>query len=207
MGDITGVILLIGILAVPISGIIIGTIVGDKIDNMRNEKQKYEYYRTHSDDDMTVGSCIFAVIFIISIIIGAWVVFSGLDRIKKAETNYDWVVVAKENIIAIKDTTGIEGKFRGGGMFISRGYIKENWQYVFYIKQGSNIKMMEARADVSNIIEDSNREPSYTRYRKQVKPYRIGLIEVNSHMLDDIYCDIVVPEGTVLEEYRLDLEK
>lgn len=125
--------------------------------------------------------------FMFSLIGGAVV---DVDRERKG--------VAYEQIVAIGDGGGVEGRF-----FLGSGTIKDVQYYFFYQKQGSGFIQSKIRVDQAVVYETDDIEPHIMTYEsKIVGKYKNWFID-NCETETDIF----IPVGSISRSFNLDLNQ
>jgi hypothetical protein len=114
------------------------------------------------------------------------------------------IVLEQEiELVALKDTNGVNGKF-----FLGCGNIHSNWYYVFYTKDpDGKIKFNRLSADDDDvsIVEEERQGGTLKVYGKEFakKSYKNwGLIPRSGSSKYEIH----VPKGTVITDFNLDLQ-
>jgi len=99
-------------------------------------------------------------------------------------------------LIALKDSNSTYGEFHGG-MFCSSGYLDEKLVYTYAYKTGDGgIKTQRVDADDSTIYYNNNPHADWITMTRKYWYYTEK----------KTICNIYLPEGSVVSDYRVDLE-
>lgn len=109
-------------------------------------------------------------------------------------------------LASLTDGTGIEGKI-SGGIFISRGYIKDTQNYSYYAKNNDGSFNLQKRdADKSTIWQDVSPDNAHVLITDKIEKCspRWWLLLCGEEKKSFYKADFHVPEGSITNEYRLD---
>lgn len=110
----------------------------------------------------------------------------------------EYVFHKQTELVAIQDTSGIQGRFfLGSGTFESRSY------YVFYQKYGDGIIFGRVPVEKAVLYEEERNNGLIKEYLKMNKERWYYLFGVPG---EQRRYDIIIPNGSILHDFRLDLE-
>lgn len=141
-----------------------------------------------------IGLSIAAIFFSVSMTLIVLLV-SSLIVSNCAETKYN--MISDTKIIALKDNQNMNGNF-----YIFGGYVDEDLYYYYATETEFGYKTEKIEAE-NTYIRYTNKEPHIERYCAEFVNNRAHLL--GFCMLDDKYI-IYCPEGTVTNEFKVDLE-
>lgn len=144
------------------------------------------------DLEVTIGqiiAIICAVFYIFSIVF----LFVGIGKLDKQSWNYSSTPYATEKIVSLSDSNQINGKFH-----LRRGYIGEKLYYKYMVDLGSGgYKANKVGADNTILFYDDD-------------TCRVEWYEKERHWLyfseTEKYQKIYVPEGSITDDYMIDLQ-
>ena len=125
------------------------------------------------------------------------IVLLGASKITTCCAEIDYNVVSDTKIIALKDNQNVNGSF-----YILGGYVDEDPYYYYATETEFGYKTEKMKAD-NAYIKYTDNEPHIERYVGDFA--NEGTYFWGFPMCDDRYI-IYVPEGTVTNEFNVDLE-
>lgn len=137
---------------------------------------------------LLIGSAAFVFI---TILISSAVIYNN-------KTNYIYEKTNTTEIVALNDSTGVSGRIG----FLGSGYVSEDLYYYYMKNTSKGYKASKIRADATYVkySEDPHIEIySVTGFKNKLY-YLIGV------PFTDCYYIAYVPEGSIIENYRIDLE-
>ena len=118
--------------------------------------------------------------------------------IDKNKTNYIYDKTSNTEIVALNNSTGVSG--RSG--FLGSGYVSENLYYYYMMDTRKGYKASKIRADDTYVrYSDDPHIETYSVIGFKNKLYY--LIAVPFY---DCYYIAYIPEGSIIENYKIDLE-
>lgn len=130
--------------------------------------------------------------FIISIL-----VLVGVSAIASCCADIDYDIVSDTKIIALKDNQNVSGRF-----YIMGGYVDEDLYYYYAVETEFGYKTEKIKAD-NAYIKYTDGETHIERYKGEFANSNMNLW--GFPMCEDRYI-IYVPNGTVTNEFKVDLE-
>lgn len=171
--------------------LVLSTIIGVTTYHIRLKKfTELDFWRGYHDDlkraiRWTV-LLVSAVGFIVSIM-AVDCITSNIGSSREVEYKTD------SYIVALQDGSAISG-----GMFV----ISTQEYYYYYSKTAENTyRMGRVHTNDTVIIEDSSITPQIRRLFPKVTPFEFKMLMIHS-----LRTEIIVPPGTVVQQFNLDLE-
>lgn len=123
--------------------------------------------------------------------------YCGISTLVYCEAEKQSVVVSKQEIYSLADNSGAEGRF-----FLGGGSIETEMYYFYYIKTQGAFKIHKVKADDVFLHEDDIKK-AYVEERvtKTIHPKNWLIFD-----LPNTETHLIVPKGTVVQYYRIDLE-
>lgn len=140
---------------------------------------------------------LYAFLFgLVGAIIGSmlWVIIGPFIGINLPTTE----IVTEQELYALSDNSELSGHH-----YLFSGYVDEEYgyRYVINTEKGKHIEFVSA----DNVyIEEGNYEPKIVKYTYEWKEDWYILFAINLFAEDD-YTKIYIPEGTITNEYNIDL--
>ena len=128
---------------------------------------------------------------IVPLYLVAWIAVSYLAP-------YEDYVYESKQIVAINDTAEIHGS-----SFLFSGRIDEKPAYWYYEKDGGYMRLKSISADQA-IIRYTTGEPRIDSYRKRFTSNWLKYVFIATSSYAKV---IKIPQGSIVEDYTLDLEK
>lgn len=116
-----------------------------------------------------------------------------------AQHEEKWVENYRYDIVASNDSTRISGRF---GLF--HGYINEKSVYVYYYPLGDDKYKQGWIAEDKTTIVETKDDSGYIIVYKDAN-CNSEWYGLSSCTTDDVLFDLVVPEGSVIQQYQFDL--
>lgn len=121
--------------------------------------------------------------------------FTLADKIEYGEN------VETQEILAMKDSSSIEGAF-GGSVFMTCGYINESMQYVVLLKEIEGYRMFKVEAENALVIE-KDVSPKLEQYNPYIKNKLLRKLLINCK---NSRYQIYIPKNSTEFQYKVDLE-
>ena len=132
----------------------------------------------------------------VEIAMGAWVLTLMVLNITdyKFDLSTD-VMVSAETLVTVDDRFNTSGHY-----FLFSGSINQNPIFSFYRQDKDGNIFWETLPASSVIIRESDKTPQIQHWKARFKNKTIALLFPN---LTDYYIRILVPKGSILEDYKL----
>lgn len=109
----------------------------------------------------------------------------------------EYVLDKQMELVAIQDTSGIQGRF-----FLGAGTIESKFYYVFYQRERNGIRFGNVPAENAVVYEENRDDGLIKEYDKR---FMAGWHDFFGATWGERY-DIFIPEGSILHEFNLDLK-
>lgn len=106
-------------------------------------------------DDYDKWSSIFGAFFVSGLLLATAVL--AVNVIAMGFTSTRDPVNYTQQLVSIKDGTGIEGQIYGG-LFVTQGYVQDTQVFSFYRKEGAGFVLDKRNADRSTVFQDATPE-------------------------------------------------
>lgn len=151
------------------------------------------FFLVVEEDEKGVDSSfkIFIISLLITIMSMVFLIFGGY-KCEKSTWNYSDKPYSTEYIASLNDSNMVNGRF-----YLRRGYIEENLYYQYMVKLNGGF--------VANKVKSNNATLYYSDDN-----FRVEWYEKERHWLwfqqKETYNKIYIPNGSISEEYSVDLE-
>ncbi len=140
---------------------------------------------------------VYSMLALITSTIVSFLVCFFVSLMMSSFVEFDYNIVSKTNIIALKDNQNVDGNF-----YLMGGYIDEDLYYYYATETEFGYKTEKIKADNAYI--------KYTDGKTCIEKYKGEPTNESVHFWGFPTCDyqyiIYVPEGTVTNEFNVDLE-
>ena len=160
---------------------IVGIIISIRY-TYKNDGNDFEFYIMNGILGTVIGCCV-GILF-------AVIIF--------AVTPHD-ISKERHDLVAIKDGSGINGSF-----FLGCGTIEDRNYYYYYEKSNDNgYKQQKILVDKVVLYEDATDSTAYIEFQHKISktPYKKWSVNCGC-----IQTKIHVPKGTIIKQFKLDLE-
>lgn len=145
------------------------------------------------DDWLSLKCCMQATIFLVVVVVLSVFLILGWDLCKQSKGVESSEPYAVEKIVSLNDNNMTNGR-----MYLRRGYISSDLYYQYMVDVGNG-------GFVANKIKSNNATLYYTKDNFRVEWYTktqrwLYFTHTSS------FCRIYVPEGSIVNDYSVDLE-
>lgn len=148
------------------------------------------------DDDFLIKIILWVGVSIVLILLAFLMIMFSSCFIDK--TNYTYEKTNTIEIIALNDSTGVNGK----SGFLGSGYVSENLYYYCMENTNNGYKASKIRAEAAYVKHSD--DPHIETY--SVTGFKNKLYYLISVPFADCYYIVYIPEGSIIENYKIDLE-